>query len=112
MMNSSNDSEGALKIISIISLSFGSCCLLLCCAGYTLSKKTNKQKNQIHFINNQHDSDANAHIFTIDVNDTQSHSSDVINPPYYHYFDVPPPPYEAQEEPSSKLQHESIIGTS
>jgi hypothetical protein len=96
-MDPSTNSEDAIKIFSIITFSFGFCCLILCCGGYILSKK-NAQRTQIHFTNHQYSSEAHAHIFTIEVPDTQSSNTAITDSSYLHSSDKPPPSYESIEE--------------
>jgi len=93
-MDSSNNPGEAIKIFGIISLSFGFCCLLLCCAGCILSKKQNKKQNQIHFTNHRHSSEPHSHIFMIEVPDAQSPNTTITDPSYVHHSDKPPPPYQ------------------
>jgi len=100
-MNSRNDPTVAIKIFAIGFFSLSFFCFMFCCIGYILSKKENKKQNRIHFTNDQHASGAHADIFTIDVNDTQTQDTIIIDPSYLHVSDKLPLTNEPIEEPLS-----------
>jgi hypothetical protein len=100
-MDSRDNSDIPIKIISILSVSLCFCCLLLCCAGYILSKKKNKKQTQIHLTNDRHHSLAHTDIFTIDVHDVQLPYITNLDPAYLYASENPPVLHQPIEEPLS-----------
>ncbi len=97
-MDSSNQSETGIKISSAIFISFGFCCLLLCCGAYLFLRKEKNKRNQIHLTNHRRPSEAPSQIFTIDLPDPHSSNITINDPSYLHLYDKPPPPYESIQE--------------
>lgn len=94
MMDLTSRAEATMKIILAVSLSFGICCIVLCCGAYILSKKKYRKQNQIHLTNGRCHSVTSRQVFTIDVPDIP------VADPYLS--DEPPPMYESTQESFSR----------
>ena len=90
MMDLTSRAEATIKIIAAVSISFGICCVILCCGAYIVSKKKYRKQNQIHLTNCRCPSATSTQVFTIDVPD--------IPPSDLYLSNEPPPIYESTQE--------------
>jgi hypothetical protein len=90
------DSSASISVFPIIFIPSIFCCVTLSCGGYIYCRKLHSRQRQVHFTNNHHPLEAHAHVFTVDMPDTQPSNNE---PSSSYLYDKPPPSYETLEFP-------------